>query len=56
MAKAGIDIYLNEKMFLNVDVKYIGVDTNARLSATATGTQRVDVDINPFVFGVRFKL
>jgi outer membrane protein len=39
-------------MLLNVDVKYIGVDTNARLPATATGTQRVGVDINPFMFGV----
>lgn len=51
-AQAGIDIDLNEKMFLNFDVKYIDMDTNARLNTTAAGTQRVGVDINPFVFGV----
>ena len=51
-AQAGIDIDLNEKMFLNLDVKYIDLDTNARLHTTAAGIQRVGVDINPFVFGV----
>jgi outer membrane protein len=39
-------------MFLNLDVKYIDLDTNARLRTTAAGIQRVGVDINPFVFGV----
>jgi outer membrane protein len=51
-AQAGIDIDLNETMFLNLDVKYIDLDTNARLRTTAAGIQRVGVDINPFVFGV----
>jgi outer membrane protein len=51
-AQAGIDVDLNEKMFLNFDVKYIKIDTNARLNTTAAGLQRVGVDINPFVFGV----
>jgi outer membrane protein len=51
-AQAGIDIDLNENMFLNLDVKYIDLDTNARLRTTAAGIQRVGVDINPFVFGV----
>lgn len=39
-------------MFLNFDVKYIKMDTNARLNTTAAGIQRVGVDIDPFVFGV----
>jgi outer membrane protein len=51
-AQAGMDIKLNEKMFLNFDLKYIDMETNARLRTTAAGTQRVGVDINPFVFGV----
>ena len=51
-AQAGIDIDLNEKMFLNFDVKYIKMDTNARLNTTAAGVQRVGVDIDPLVFGV----
>ena len=51
-AQAGIDIDLNEKMFLNFDVKYIKMDTNARLNTTAAGVQRVGVDIDPLIFGV----
>ena len=51
-AQAGIDIDLNEKMFLNFDVKYIKMNTNARLNTTAAGVQRVGVDIDPLVFGV----
>jgi outer membrane protein len=51
-AQAGIDFQLNEKMFLNLDVKYIDMDADARLRTTAAGTQRVGVDINPLVVGV----
>lgn len=51
-AQAGIDVDLNDKMFLNFDVKYIKMDTNARLNTTAAGVQRVGVDIDPLVFGV----
>ncbi|HEX4874614.1 MAG TPA: OmpW family outer membrane protein, partial [Sphingorhabdus sp.] len=36
----------------NFDVKYIKMDTNARLNTTAAGIQRVGVDIDPLVFGV----
>lgn len=49
-AQAGIDIALNEKMFLNFDLKYI--DTTARLATTAIGTQRVKISLDPIVFGV----
>lgn len=51
-AQAGIDIDLNEKMFLNFDVKYIDIDTTARLATTAIGTQRVKISLDPIVFGV----
>lgn len=51
-AQAGIDIDLNEKMFLNFDVKYIDIDTTARLATTAIGTQRVKVSLDPIVVGV----
>jgi len=50
-AQAGLDIDLNEKMFLNFDVKYIDMDTTARLDTTAAGTQKVKIDINPIVIG-----
>lgn len=49
--QAGLDFDLNEKMFLNLDVKYIDMDTEAKLT-TGSLVNRVKVDINPIVFGV----
>ncbi len=51
-AQAGVDIDLSEKMFLNFDIKYIGIDTNARLNTTAAGVQRVKINLDPIVVGV----
>jgi outer membrane protein len=51
-AQAGVDIDLSPKTFLNVDVKYVDMDTTARLDTTAIGTQRVRIDINPIIVGV----
>lgn len=51
-AQAGIDVDLTDRVFLNLDVKYIDIDTTARLSTTAAGTQRVKVSLDPLVFGV----
>ena len=49
--QAGADIPLNNKLFLNFDVKYIDMSTRARLNTTAIGQQSVRVDINPIVVG-----
>jgi outer membrane protein len=49
--QAGADIPLNNKLFLNFDVKYIDMSTRARLNTTAIGRQSVRVDINPLVVG-----
>lgn len=51
-AQAGIDIDLNDRLFLNLDVKYIDIDTTARLSTTAAGVQKVRVHLDPIVVGV----
>ncbi|EQB08796.1 membrane protein [Sphingobium quisquiliarum P25] len=51
-AQAGVDIDLTDKLFLNLDVKYIDIDTTARLSTTAAGVQKVRVHLDPLVFGV----
>ncbi|MBX3593362.1 OmpW family outer membrane protein [Sphingomonas sp.] len=49
--QAGVDIDLNEKMFLNLDVKYIDMDTKARLTTGgAVNTTRFHLD--PIVAGV----
>jgi outer membrane protein len=46
-----MDFDLNEKIFLNLDVKYLDIDTEAKLTTGAL-INRADVDINPIVFGV----
>lgn len=51
-AQAGADIDLTDKVFVNVDVKYISIRTNATLGTTAAGVQRVHVDLDPLVFGI----
>ena len=51
-AQAGVDIDLNASMFLNLDVKYIDIDTNTRLTTANAGVQRVRVNLDPLVFGV----
>lgn len=51
-AQAGVDVDLTRKVFLNVDVKYIDIDTTARLQTTAAGTQQVRLHLDPLVFGV----
>ncbi len=51
-AQAGADIDITPKMFLNLDVKYIDIDTTARLRTSAIGTQRVAISLDPLVFGV----
>ena len=51
-AQVGVDFDLSDKIFLNLDAKYIDIDTDARLATTAAGTQRVKVNIDPLVFGI----
>ena len=50
-AQAGVDVDLTKRVFVNFDVKYIDIDTTARLSTTAIGVQRVRVNLDPLVFG-----
>ncbi|MCR9278233.1 MAG: outer membrane beta-barrel protein [Pseudomonadaceae bacterium] len=47
----GIDIPLNDKWFLNADVRYFDIDTEA--TVTAPGLRLTpDVEIDPFAFGL----
>ncbi len=50
--QAGVDVDLNERIFVNFDIKYIDIDTTARLTTTAAGVQRVRVHLDPIVAGV----
>ncbi|MFL9839770.1 OmpW family protein [Sphingomonas sp. ST-64] len=49
--QAGVDIDLTEKVFLNLDVKYIDIDTTARLN-TGGAINSARVSIDPIVAGV----
>lgn len=51
-AQVGVDFELSERVFLNLDVKYIDIDTTATLNTTAAGTQRVRINIDPIVAGI----
>jgi outer membrane protein len=50
--QAGVDVPIGKRSFINLDVKYIDIDTTARLATTAAGTQRVKLHLDPFVFGI----
>lgn len=49
--QAGADFDLSERVFLNMDVKYIQIDTEATLTTGAL-VNTVDVDLDPIVAGV----
>lgn len=49
--QAGVDFALNERWFLNADIKYIDIDTTATLN-TGGAINTVDVDLDPIVAGV----
>lgn len=51
--QAGVDFDITERVFMNLDVKYIDIDTTATLN-TGGSINRVDVDIDPIVAGVGF--
>lgn len=50
--QAGVDIDLSDRWFLNLDAKYIDMDTTARLATTAAGVQRVRISLDPIVIGI----
>ena len=53
-AQAGVDIALNDDWFVNLDVKYIQMDTTAKFSNVIDGTHsaKISADIDPFVYGI----
>ncbi|MCC2979510.1 MULTISPECIES: OmpW/AlkL family protein [unclassified Sphingomonas] len=55
--QAGVDVDLTKRVFLNLDVKYIDIDTAARLT-TGGAVNRVSVSVDPIVpsigLGMRF--
>ncbi len=54
-AQAGVDVAINQDWFVNLDLKYIDIDTEAHFDNIAGGTYqraRINADIDPFVWGI----
>ncbi len=51
-AQLGMDFDITEKLFVNAEVRYIQIETKAKLDSTSLG----DVEIDPWVFGVSLGL
>lgn len=50
-AQGGVDFDLNEDWAISADIKYVKINTTAKFT-TALGATSVDVDIDPWVFGL----
>ena len=51
--QAGVDFDITDRVFMNLDIKYIDIDTTATLN-TGGVINSVDVDIDPIVAGIGF--
>lgn len=54
--QVGADYMLNERWFLNVDLKKVWINTDVTIDATTalSAVVNADVDIDPWIFGVGF--
>jgi outer membrane protein len=52
--QAGVDYRLNERWFLNADLKKVWINTDVTIDAGGLGLVEADVDINPWIFGLGF--
>jgi len=43
----GFDVLVSDNWFLNMDLRYIGIETEAKLDGASLG----DVEIDPWVYG-----
>jgi len=51
-AQAGVDIAIDDDWFVNLDIKYIDIDTKARFSGTSVGSANINTQIDPVVYGI----
>lgn len=51
-AQVGADFMLNEKWVLNIDVRWIDIDTDATLTLDGVGVDLGSVEIDPWVYGI----
>ena len=53
----GFDYFLTDTLFMNLDLRYIAISTEAKLQGSVSGAPDLnlgDVDIDPFVVGINF--
>ncbi|MFW5451691.1 MAG: OmpW/AlkL family protein [Methylophagaceae bacterium] len=50
--QAGVDVAINNDWFVNLDVKYIDIDTEAHFSNTIVGSAKIKADIDPIIWGI----
>ncbi len=50
-AQAGVDIDLTNGWFLTLDLKWIDIDTTAKINSPS-GAASVDIDLDPWVYGI----
>jgi len=50
--QAGLDFGITDQLFLNFDVKKIWLETDVTATVPGVGKAKVDVDIDPWLFGV----
>jgi outer membrane protein len=50
--QVGFDYFLNDQWFVNLDLRYIGIETKAKVTVPGVGTIKEDVSIDPWVYGV----
>jgi outer membrane protein len=51
-AQLGFDYMLNDRWFLNVDVRWIDISTDATLTADGAFVEKFSVDVDPWVYGI----
>lgn len=49
--QAGVDVQIDKNLFVNLDVKYVDIDTKAKLT-TGDVVNRVKVSLDPVVLGI----
>lgn len=55
--QAGVDFFLTDTLFMNLDLRYIAISTEAKLQGSTSGASDLnlgDVDIDPWVVGINF--
>jgi outer membrane protein len=51
-AQLGFDYMINERWFVNLDLRWIDIDTKATVTVPGVGRLRADVEIDPIVYGL----